>query len=371
MFYCNECKIYGNESIENLINYCSEWVSNIKYCDLKHDIKTPSVKYCRNHNLFLCEKCIYFFEKENIDNKNEEHEFVELYKLRKKYCIFHEQDFSFNCLQCNADICIVCRDELHKSHYIGKIGIKYKYMEPYIKIIEGYINKNENIKRELFKKVYQNILSLENYKKKEKGLNDEINEAIEKKLKIFYKYLKISINLLLFSKIVFNTYTRNKSDNEEDKFKIYNNIMKAINQQIEMEKIEEFNLNNLSINYNYQDERKSLYKSEFNLIPQVKLKFNEVEIIDKELIDNLISSLKEIFEDKNFALIEIKRGSLYITITLNYLLQEKMNQINEDGNFLKKLTESLGKETENIKKSSKINCKLFRKKKSISQILQV
>ena len=54
-------------------------------------------------------------------------------------------------------------------------------------------------------------------------------------------------------------------------------------------------------------------------------KFNEVEEIeiDKEIIDSLIEKIKEIFK-KNVKIIEIRKGSLSVTLALNYIIEEKL-----------------------------------------------
>ena len=64
---CSECNINDNETIENIVNYSSKWVSNaIKYCDTKHEEKIPSNIYCKTHNIFLCQDCFLTHKKNNI-----------------------------------------------------------------------------------------------------------------------------------------------------------------------------------------------------------------------------------------------------------------------------------------------------------------
>ena len=115
-------------------------------------------------------------------------------------------------------------------------------------------------------------------------------------------------------------------DKNDAKIKIYKNIINQINQFFNEEKIKEFDLNNFPVQNDYKDECKCVYKSNYNFIPQIKIKFNDVEEIDKEIIDSLINKCKEIFKDKNVNIIDIRKGSLSIVIALNYLIKEKHKQ---------------------------------------------
>ena len=73
---------------------------------------------------------------------------------------------------------------------------------------------------------------------------------------------------------------------------------------------------------------KFTFKESFNLIPQIEIKFSQVTEINKELIDDLLSKLKQLFNGKNIKIIEMKRGSLDIAIALNYLIQEGLDNLN-------------------------------------------
>ena len=60
---CSNCKLNSNEKIKNIVNYSSNWVTNaIKYCSFKHEKKIPSIIFCKNHNLFLCNECLKFHQ---------------------------------------------------------------------------------------------------------------------------------------------------------------------------------------------------------------------------------------------------------------------------------------------------------------------
>ena len=136
-------------------------------------------------------------------------------------------------------------------------------------------------------------------------LLDEIIKKIKQK---FYDYLLIGQNLFTFSKILFFSYI--KMDKNDDKIKIYKELIKSINRYFNEEKIKEFDLNNFALLYEYKDKIKSIYKRTYDFIPKIKLIFNDVQIIDKEILDSLNTKIKELFNENDIKIIEIKKGSL-------------------------------------------------------------
>ena len=98
---------------------------------------------------------------------------------------------------------------------------------------------------------------------------------------------------------------------------------------------------------------KFTYNESFNFIPQMEIKFSEITEITQELIDDLLSKLKILFNGKDIKIIEMKKGSLDIAIALNYLIQEGLENLNIQNitidELLEKLNESLNIETKNIK----------------------
>ena len=154
---------------------------------------------------------------------------------------------------------------------------------------------------------------------------------------------------------------------EDDKKNQYKNIINLINQFFSEEKIKEYELSNFPIIIEYKDKCKCVYESSFNFIPQIKLKFNEVKEIDKEIIDSLKEKLKEIFKEKDVKIIEIKKGSLSACIALNYLIKEKLENINMENKtfneIIKELNQYLGLETKNVKDILKNNLSIAQKDK--------
>ena len=99
--------------------------------------------------------------------------------------------------------------------------------------------------------------------------------------------------------------------------------------------------------------RKFTYQADFSFIPQIEIKFNEVKDITKELIDDLLFKLNQLFQGKDVKIIEMKKGSLDIAIALNYLIQEGLRNINKNNisvdKFLEILNKTLNIDTGNVK----------------------
>ena len=287
------------------------------------------------------------------------HNFIRFNNLKKQNCIFHNKNLNKNCIKCNMKICNECMND-HKDHSIEIIDNKNSkdFQE-----FENFIINNENNKREILKKVQENITWLENCKIISK---DEINKVIRKLLSKFYKDLEEGQNLLFFYKILFDSLIRMRK--EDDKKKQYKNIMNLINQFFS-EKKKEYDLSNFPIIDEYKDKRKCIYESSFNFIPQIKLKFNQVKKIDKEILNSLKVNITEILKGKDVKIIEIKKGSLSICIALNYLIQEKIGRIDlENKTFfeiLEELNKYLGIETRKLKDIFKNNLSIALKNRQI------
>ena len=94
---------------------------------------------------------------------------------------------------------------------------------------------------------------------------------------------------------------------------------------------------------------KFTYNDNFNYIPQVEIKFNDITKITKELIDDLMIKVDALFEGKDIKIIEMKKGSLYIAIALNYLIKESLRNINANNITIEKFFKTLNIKTSNIK----------------------
>ena len=111
--------------------------------------------------------------------------------------------------------------------------------------------------------------------------------------------------------------------------------------------------------------RKFTYKEDFNFIPQIEMKFNDVKDITKELIDDLINKLNILFQGKDIKIISMKKGSLDLALALNYLIQESLQNINTNNissdKLLKILSNSLNLETSNVKDMIQNNLEICQK----------
>ena len=111
--------------------------------------------------------------------------------------------------------------------------------------------------------------------------------------------------------------------------------------------------------------RKFTYKEDFNFIPQIEIKFNDVKDITKELIDDIINKLNILFQGKDIKIISMKKGSLDLALALNYLIQESLQNINTNNissdKLLKILSNSLNLETSNVKDMIQNNLEICQK----------
>ena len=159
---------------------------------------------------------------------------------------------------------------------------------------------------------------------------------IDKKVSLFKNY-----NLFKINKDGPNNMKKYIDLIKEEEKEVLNLLKK-----FEIEINEKCDLNNFM-------KKKFTYKSDFCFIPQIEIKYNDVKEITKDLIVDLKLKLKEIFQGKEVTIIEMKKGSLDLAISLNYLIQETFNDINlnniSQDKFLEILNESLNIKTGNIK----------------------
>ena len=355
------CKTTLNEALKKflkIINLPDNFIDKLIFIknginlDNKSTMTLEEIKIIDNQKLLV---------NINIPDNNE---IIKLNNLKKNYCAIHNKIIKLKCIKCKLNICDQCM-EIHKGHSNENLETENSFYKEDLKEYENYIMNNENKKRELCKKVEENIIWFDNYRKEVTDIKDELNSVIEKILKKFYYELEKGQNLAFLSEILINTYI--KIDKNDSKIKEYKNVINQINQFFNEEKIKEFDLNNFPVQNDYKDKCKCVYKSNYNFIPQIKLKFNDVEKIDKEIIDSFINKCKEIFKDKNVNIIDIRKGSLSIVIALNYLAKEKLKTMDiENKNkfqILEELNAYFNLETNNIKNILENNLTIAQKDK--------
>ena len=119
----------------------------------------------------LCSSC--FKNHNDIDHHKIE------YKYKNYYCLTHGKEFNSYCLDCNMNICQLCKDLHLDNHEI----LEYQYLKPKSDYIDKLFNKIEEQKKELNKFV-------ENSRKVIYDIINEIQDYIN-------KYISIE-NTLLF-----------------------------------------------------------------------------------------------------------------------------------------------------------------------------
>jgi hypothetical protein len=201
-------------------------------------------------------------------------------------------------------------------------------------------------------------------------LNFEKSEHLFLELKIIFPLIHFYESYIKDKKYKFLIY-KNTNEKIFAPFKYYNNFQIKIDgadynkkkclQFLEKDEKEIINLfikfetdiNEKCDMNNFVKKKKFTYQSSFSFIPQVEIKFNDVNEITKELIDDLKLKLNKIFQGKEIKIIKLQKGSLDVAIALNYLIQESLNEINIDkipkDKFFEKLNESLNIRTGDIK----------------------
>ena len=90
--------------------------------------------------------------------------------------------------------------------------------------------------------------------------------------------------------------------------------------------------NNIKSNNNeiFKFNKKNIIRNEnLKFIPQLEIKFNNVNIITKKLIKDLKEEIKNLLKEDNFSIIEIKKGSLTVIITLQFIIFNEIKRAKE------------------------------------------
>ena len=102
-----------------------------------------------------------------------------------------------------------------------------------------------------------------------------------------------------------------------------------------------------------QEVKGSVYNDDLKFFPQIEFKFNNLDKINKNLISNFKDELKKILKTDNFSIIEIKKGSIIIILTLQYIilseLRKQGNEINLQDCFYKNISNEVKNLTEQLK----------------------
>ena len=309
---CPNCNIIDNENLENISNYSSKWISNeisnFCDCDSKHKEKIPSFIYCRECNIFLCQKCLKYH-----NEKNNNHDLVKLKDLKIGFCNQHNKKFLYYCNNCNSELCEMCKT-VHNNHNLEKI--KKKNYDGFLDLnkFESFLVKAEKIKREKYSIISESKTILENIFTEDKESQKLLNNTISDIIKEFYNDLKIEQNLIFFAKILFVTI---KKFNKYDDFRVkqYKKILDVISQFFEPNEVQKFK--------NFIDKKKYIYKVYINKLS------NE----EKENIKRNIENIMNIVDKDGFIKI---REFIENTIELSNPLKKyvMINKIKNQNDFI-------------------------------------
>ena len=143
--------------------------------------------------------------------KTNSHEYIELKKLKLNYCYKHEQNYQYFCYKCNKTICNNCLIEHNKHKYLHIDLIINKAQKR--SSFEKFIENSEEMKNIKYKELIKNINDLKNYNNKQVAF---LNEFLKEIIQIFCNDLRISIDLVNFSKIIFSTLNKIPNNKEND-----------------------------------------------------------------------------------------------------------------------------------------------------------
>ena len=307
------CHVYY--FISKMFEYCEILNFKIKYHSMKEDLLK---------NIQNLEEEFLKMKKENEikedlkkEEKEEKMKILDEYKNRYESMINNKgRDFEFYKKIVHSggliDFFEFCDRNLLEFEKYENNYIELKYIFPLIYFYKTYIEEKK-----------YNFLIYKN--------NIENNNS-EKKFSLFKDYNLFKIKT-------------DKEDNldliKDDEKEILELLTKFENDVVEKCDLSNFVKNKLTFN------------SSFSFIPQIEIKFNDIKDITKDLIDDLILKLNQMFEGKDIKIVEMKKGSLDLAIALNYLIQEAFNDINlnniSSDKFLEILNQTLNIKTGNIK----------------------
>ena len=79
------------------------------------------------------------------------------------------------------------------------------------------------------------------------------------------------------------------------------------------------------------DKSEIIRNEDLKFFPQVEIKFNNINNITKLMIDNLRNEIRKLLNEDNFSIIEIKKGSLIIILSLQFIIFNEIKKQKELG----------------------------------------
>jgi hypothetical protein len=177
-------------------------------------------------------------------------------------------------------------------------------------LIEYHKNSNPSSKQdEDLLVIKEKIYKIINFKKKEEDLT-------------FKKDPELDIKFFTDENVI-------EKDSQNS---IKNTLIKTLNDNFEMKKDCHLIKNNA-----------------LNFIPQLEINFDDNIEITKQMIFELKKELEEIFEDKNFSIIEVNKGSIHFFVSLQFIFKKCLTINDNLKTSFEKIKKRLSKYIENIK----------------------
>ena len=115
------------------------------------------------------------------------------------------------------------------------------------------------------------------------------------------------------------------------------------------------NVKNIDLIFNEYKEKKEetkrkIFNDELNIFPQIELTFKSDNKIDQNLIFKIKEEIKKIIKEDNFSIIEIKKGSIIIILTLQFLILSELRKQGNEIDLSQIFNEYVSEEVKNLTK---------------------
>ena len=121
----------------------------------------------------------------------------------------------------------------------------------------------------------------------------------------------------------------------------------------------------LNDNFEMKKDCHLIKNNTLNFIPQLEINFSDNIEITKEMIFEFKKELEEIFEDKNFSIIEVNKGSIHFFVSLQFIMKECLTIKDNLKTFYKNIKNKLSIYAGKLKN---INFGFFKKKEKANSV---
>ena len=92
-----------------------------------------------------------------------------------------------------------------------------------------------------------------------------------------------------------------------------------------------------------------IHNDNLKFIPQIEMKFNDFNKYEANLIHNLREEIKNVLKTDNFSIVEIKRGSLTVLLTLQCLILKELKEMQDETRLSESFFENMNDDATNFK----------------------